>query len=77
MKLDINRAEARELELLPGVGPTRAARIVAARRKRGGFRSLSELDERELLGPGSSERLATYLKALPAADAVGERAKGR
>ena len=65
LRLDINRASARELELLPGIGPSRAMRLVKARRERGGFRSLRELDDDSLLGPGASERLAPYLLPLP------------
>jgi len=64
LRLDLNSASPGELELLPGVGPARAARIVEARRRRGGFRSLSELDEKNLLGPGASERLAPHLLPL-------------
>jgi Helix-hairpin-helix motif len=76
LKLDINSASAGELELLPGIGPGRAAKIVAVRRKRGGFRRLQELDERELLGPGSALRLAPYLKPLPAVPAGSGSAPG-
>ncbi len=35
--LDINRASARDLELLPGIGPVLAARIVATREQHGPF----------------------------------------
>ncbi len=73
MNLDINRASHRELELLPGVGPSRAARIVAAREKRRGFHSLSELDEPGLLGPGAAKRLAPYLQDLPGKPAGKKR----
>jgi hypothetical protein len=72
LRLDLNSAEARELELLPGVGASRAMRIVKARERRGGFRKLAELDERGVLGPGASQRLAPYLLPLPGdADAGG------
>ena len=66
LRLDVNRASAAELELLPGVGPTRAARLVESRRQRGGFTRLVELDDPGLLGPGAAERLAPYLLPLPA-----------
>lgn len=65
LKLNINRASARELALLPGIGTGRARRIVKARHKRGGFKRLAELDEADVLGPGASERLAPYLLPLP------------
>lgn len=64
LRLDINRASARELELLPGIGASRAMRIVNARRERGRFRTLRELDDKSLLGPGASDRLAPYLLPL-------------
>jgi DNA uptake protein ComE-like DNA-binding protein len=65
LRLDLNAAGVEELDLLPGVGPTRAARIVEARKARGGFRRLAELDEPALLGPGAAERLAAYFAPLP------------
>jgi competence protein ComEA len=42
-KLDPNRATAAELELLPGIGPTLAARIVEDRARRGPFPSVEAL----------------------------------
>jgi hypothetical protein len=73
LRLDINRASAPQLQLLPGVGSGRAARIVAARDRRGGFRDLRELDARDLLGPGASRRLAPYLMPIgqPDREAAG------
>ncbi len=65
LRLNINRASARELELLPSIGTRRAVRIVKARHKRGGFKRLTELDEPDVLGPGAAERLAPYLLPLP------------
>jgi len=65
LRLDVNSASAEEFELLPGIGTRRALRIVKARQRRGAFRSLAELDEPEVLGPGTSERLAQYLAPLP------------
>jgi len=65
MRLDLNQAGAEQLDLLPGIGPTRAARIVETRRVRGGFRHLRELDEPGLLGPGAAERLTPYFLPLP------------
>jgi competence protein ComEA len=64
LRLDLNSASAEELQILPGIGPARAARIVETRHRRGGFKSLSELDEKALLGPGAAERLAPYLLPL-------------
>jgi hypothetical protein len=81
LRLDLNRASARELELLPGVGSSRALRLVRERERRGGFHSLRELDESGLLGPGASQRLAPYLlpiaKGEPAPGDVSGPAAGR
>ncbi|MDH3463022.1 MAG: helix-hairpin-helix domain-containing protein, partial [Acidimicrobiia bacterium] len=41
--IDINRADAAELETLPGVGPVLAARIVDYRESVGGFESIEDL----------------------------------
>jgi competence protein ComEA len=65
LRLDINAASAGELDLLPGVGAFRASKIVEARKARGGFKRLAELDEPGLLGPGAAARLAPYLQPLP------------
>ena len=50
--INLNTASARELETLPGIGPALAARIVAFREKRKGFKRVEEL----LAIPGISER---------------------
>jgi len=61
LRLDINKASARELELLPGIGTGRATRIIRLRRKTGGISSLLQL---EVLGKGTAERLEPYLLPL-------------
>jgi competence protein ComEA len=51
--LDLNRASAAELERLPRIGPSLAARIVADREARGPFRSVAELDRVVGVGPAT------------------------
>lgn len=41
--VNINTAPADQLELLPGVGPKTAARIIEYRQKNGGFKKIEEL----------------------------------
>ena len=41
--VDLNRAGASELELLPGIGPRRAERIIEWRQERGPFRTLDDV----------------------------------
>ncbi|HXV14691.1 MAG TPA: helix-hairpin-helix domain-containing protein [Candidatus Krumholzibacteria bacterium] len=53
----LSTAPADSLELLPGVGPVLATRIVAARRDRGPFRSWDDVDRVRGIGPRTIERL--------------------
>ncbi len=55
--LDLNRASFSELLALPGIGPTRAERILQYRWVHGPFRSLEELLEVPGIGPRLLERL--------------------
>jgi len=50
-KLDINRATARELQRLPGVGPTLASQIVEYRRRNGPFDKAEDLCRVKGIGP--------------------------
>lgn len=63
--LDLNRATADDLVRLPGIGPRRAARILAAREARGGFRSLEELLEVPGIGPRTLDDLRPFLRIFP------------
>lgn len=48
-RIDLNHASAELLETLPGIGPVRAAAIVASRQRDGPFRSAEDLLDRELV----------------------------
>ena len=63
-RVDPNRASVAELSLLPGVGPTLAARIVEHRRREGPFRTRGDVMEVRGIGPGKLAQMASYL-ALP------------
>ena len=57
--IDVDRASATELEVLPGLGPALARRIVATRDSSGPFGSLDALQSRVRgVGPALSKRLA-------------------
>lgn len=58
--VNINTATAEQLSLLPGVGPTRARAIVAARQERP-FRSVRELQRVRGIGWATVQRLRPYL----------------
>lgn len=57
-RIDINRADAAALTALPGIGPGKAARIVAWREKNGPFRMTRELLKIRGIGPATLEKLA-------------------
>jgi competence ComEA-like helix-hairpin-helix protein len=54
--VDINRAELPELMLLPGVGPTKAERIIKWRQEHGPFRAIEDL--RQAAGINAKELAA-------------------
>jgi competence protein ComEA len=60
--VNVNTASLEELQLLPGVGESRARAIVAARKQRGGFKSLDELVEVKGIGEASLARLRPFVR---------------
>lgn len=60
--LDPNVASAQELDRLPGVGASKASRIVREREENGRFASVEDLARVSGLGPKSVERLKPYLR---------------
>ncbi len=58
--ININTAAAAELELLPGIGPALAARIVEHRTRHGRFRSVDELDHVSGIGPRTLEKIRPH-----------------
>jgi competence ComEA-like helix-hairpin-helix protein len=61
--IDVNSATASELELLPGIGPVLAKRIVEARKKTSGFSTITELEQVKGLSPARVKALAKYIEA--------------
>jgi competence protein ComEA len=61
-KVNINLADMRELEELPGIGPTLAERIVAYREKKGGFRSVDELKQVSGIGDKKFEEIRDLIE---------------
>jgi len=62
-RIDVNRAPGPWLEALPGVGPARAAAIIAARSE-SPFRSLRELERVPGIGPVTRERLSAFVEVV-------------
>jgi comEA protein len=63
--LDLNTASAAELELLPGIGPALASRIVEHRATVGLFARVDDLDKVRGIGPKLLERLRPYVRVAP------------
>jgi competence protein ComEA len=66
LPIDLNRADPSALEVLPGIGPARAAAIVRERALRP-FCAVDELDRVPGIGSTTRARLAAWVEAEPAA----------
>ena len=55
--IDLNTATARELELLPSIGPTMAERIIAYRETNGPFASIDDVENVPGIGPKTLESI--------------------
>jgi competence protein ComEA len=56
-RMNVNRASADELTLLPGIGPQRAKAIVSSREHEGPFLSTGDLERVRGIGPATRRRL--------------------
>lgn len=73
--LDPNVAGAEELDRLPGIGASKALRIVREREENGPYASVDDLARVSGLGPKSVERLKPYLRVVGGggSDSAGRR----
>lgn len=62
LSVNINAATAAELELLPGIGPALAQRIIEERTRLGSFKSIEDLDKVRGIGPRTLERLRPLVR---------------
>ena len=60
--VNVNTASAEELQLLPGIGESRARALLELRKRRGGFKSVEELREVKGIGESSFERMRPYVR---------------
>jgi competence protein ComEA len=67
--IDINQADAQELQKLPGIGPKLAQRILDERAK-SPFQSVEDLRRVSGIGPKILERLRPYVKVAPNSDRI-------
>lgn len=61
-RININTASVEELQLLPGIGPSRAAAIIADRQANGPFRSIDDLERVRGIGPGIVNGLREFAR---------------
>ncbi len=60
--IDINTAGLAELQLLPGIGPALAQRILDDRQANGPYRSVDDLDRVRGIGPKTLEKLRPLIR---------------
>jgi competence protein ComEA len=60
-RLNLNTATPEQLEMLPGVGPSKAERIVAFRQKHGPFKRVADLRRVKGFGRKTLKRLEPFL----------------
>jgi competence protein ComEA len=58
--VNINTATAAELQLLPGIGESRAQSVLSLRKKSGGFKSVDELAQVKGIGATAVEKLRPH-----------------
>lgn len=71
--IDINSAEQAELELLPGIGPARANKIIAYREEYGPFASVAALKNVKGISEAVVAKLAPFAQARPEARPDGAK----
>ena len=59
--VDLNSADAKALEKLPGIGPAKAQAIVEHRSKNGGFKSVEDLKKVDGIGDKTFESLKSEI----------------
>lgn len=60
--VNINTATNDELQLLPGIGESRASAVIALRKRSGGFKSVDELAAVKGIGATALERLRPFVR---------------
>ena len=61
MLININSAPADSLELIPGLGPIYASRIVSYRNMHGRFQSIEDLEKTKGIGPKTIKKIAKFI----------------
>ncbi|MBC8584043.1 helix-hairpin-helix domain-containing protein [Oscillospiraceae bacterium NSJ-64] len=61
VQVNVNTADAQELQLLPGIGPVTAERIISYREKNGNFTASGDLLNVEGIGEKTLEAIEIYI----------------
>ena len=72
LSVNLNTATAEQLQLLPGIGPALAERIIEERTRRGSFKSVDELDKVKGIGPRTLAKLLPLVRV----DEIGPQLPG-
>ena len=59
--VNLNTATVEELQLLPGIGESRARAVIEARKRRGGFQKVEDLLEVKGIGEAGLEKLRPHV----------------
>jgi competence protein ComEA len=73
--VNLNTATSEELQLVPGIGPVTAEKILQMRKSYGPFKSVDDLTAIRGIGPKRLEKMRKYLtvgKSLPAKNAPAQ-----
>jgi comEA protein len=77
LAVNLNTATAQQLELLPGIGPALAQRIIEERARRGLFKSVDDLDKVKGIGPRTLAKLRPLVRVdEPAPQKPGPQPSG-
>ena len=63
--IDINSADAAQLESLPGIGPAKSKAIIDYRTQNGPFQNAADLEKVPGIGPKTMEQLAPLIMVKP------------
>lgn len=59
--IDLNRATSEQLDTLPGIGPSKAAAIVAYREEHGPFQTIEDIMKVKGIGPATFDKLKSLI----------------
>jgi competence ComEA-like helix-hairpin-helix protein len=78
--VNINSADSTQLQLVPGIGPSTAEKILQMRKSYGAFKSVNDLMAIRGIGPKRLEKMRKYLtvgKPAPAASNTAQPASAK